>query len=126
MTRSPIWLTLPPNARLGQRVAEKHEELARNYPRMQARERLPGHCRGRSGIIHDGIGAHLISALSLVEHGNAAATELAAVLRECLDDLQLTIDSLEPTENDLLPVMGNPRYRLTTACATRASISAGR
>jgi len=48
--------------------------------------------------IHDGIGAHLISALSVLEHGNAAATELAAVLRECLDDLQLTIDSLEPTE----------------------------
>jgi signal transduction histidine kinase len=37
---------------------------------------------------------------------------VAAALRECLDDLRLTIDSLEPTENDLLPVLGNLRYRL--------------
>jgi signal transduction histidine kinase len=82
---------------------------------MQAMERLQAIVEERSRIMHDmhdGIGAHLISALSLVEHGNAAATELAAVLRECLDDLRLTIDSLEPTENDLLPVMGNLRYRL--------------
>jgi len=62
--------------------------------------------------MHDGIGAQLISVLSLVEHGELSATEVAAALRECLDDLRLTIDSLEPTEHDLLPVMGNLRYRL--------------
>jgi signal transduction histidine kinase len=55
--------------------------------------------------MHDGIGAHLISALSLVEHDECSAAEVAVALRECLDDLRLTIDSLEPTENDLLPVM---------------------
>jgi hypothetical protein len=32
--------------------------------------------------------------------------ELAAVLRECLDCLQPTINSPELTENDPLPVMG--------------------
>ena len=62
--------------------------------------------------MHDGLGAQLISTLSLVEHGDLAKEQLTAVLRECLDDLRLTIDSLESTENDLLTVLGNFRYRL--------------
>lgn len=62
--------------------------------------------------MHDGIGGQLISTLSLVEHGEASSAEVATALRECIDDLRLAIDSLEPTENDLLPVLGNLRYRL--------------
>ena len=103
------------NAELEQRVAEKHAELARSYERMQMMERQQAVVEERGRIMrdmHDGIGAHLISALSLVEHDECSAAEVAAALRECLDDLRLTIDSLEPTENDLLPVMGNLRYRL--------------
>jgi signal transduction histidine kinase len=60
--------------------------------------------------IHDGIGALLISTIGLAEQGRLSQQEMAAVLRECLDDLRLTIDSLEPTDNDLLPALGNFRY----------------
>lgn len=103
------------NAELEKRVAEKHNELASTYQRMQDMERNQAVLEERSRIMrdmHDGIGAHLISTLTLVEHGECSSTEIAAALRECLDDLRLTIDSLEPTESDLLPVMGNLRYRL--------------
>jgi signal transduction histidine kinase len=103
------------NAELEQRVAQKHVELEHSYQRMQQMERQQAIVEERGRIMrdmHDGIGAQLISALSLVEHGECPATEIATALRECLDDLRLTIDSLEPTENDLLPVMGNLRYRL--------------
>jgi signal transduction histidine kinase len=103
------------NAELERRVAEKQVELARSYERMQTMERHQAVAEERSRIMrdmHDGIGAHLISTLSMIEHSECSATEVAAALRECLDDLRLTIDSLEPTENDLLPVMGNLRYRL--------------
>jgi signal transduction histidine kinase len=103
------------NQQLEKRVAEKHAELARNYERMQIMERQQAIVEERSRImrdVHDGIGAQLISTLSLVEHGTSTAPEIAAALRECLDDLRLTIDSLEPTEKDLLSVMGNLRYRL--------------
>ncbi len=103
------------NAELEKRVAEKHAELARSYERMQTMERQQAVVEERSRIMrdmHDGIGAQLISALSLAEQGEFSATEVAAALRECLNDLRLTIDLLEPTENDLLPVMGNLRYRL--------------
>ena len=103
------------NAQLEERVAQKHAELEENYRRMQQIERQHAVVEERQRIMsdmHDGIGGQLISTLSLVERGELSATEVATALRECLDDLRLTIDSLEPTENDLLPVLGNFRYRL--------------
>jgi signal transduction histidine kinase len=103
------------NAELEKRVAEKHAELELSYERMQTMERQRAVVDERSRIMrdmHDGVGTQLISTLSLVEHGESSTVEVAAALRECLDDLRLIIDSLEPTENDLLPVMGNLRYRL--------------
>jgi signal transduction histidine kinase len=50
--------------------------------------------------------------LHLVEQTDAPKVEIAAELREALDTLRLTIDSLEPTDNDLLTLLGNVRYRL--------------
>jgi signal transduction histidine kinase len=88
------------------------EERLRNAHDLEKREMLD---RERSRIMsdmHDGVGGQLISVLSLLEQGDMKSTEVAKALRECLDDLRLTIDSLEPTENDLLPVLGNLRYRL--------------
>lgn len=103
------------NAELERRVADKHAELEANYRRMNDLERQRAVAAERQRIMsdmHDGVGGHLISTLSLVEQGDLTASEVAAALRECLDDLRLTIDSLEPTEDDLLPVLGNLRYRL--------------
>ena len=103
------------NAELEQRVAQKHAELEQNYGRMNELERQRAVTAERQRIMsdmHDGVGGHLISTLSLVEQGDLTSAEVAVALRECLDDLRLTIDSLEPTDNDLLPVLGNLRYRL--------------
>ncbi|MEJ0049295.1 MAG: ATP-binding protein [Rhodospirillales bacterium] len=88
------------------------EERMQNQHELEKREMLD---RERSRIMsdmHDGVGGQLISVLSLLEHGEVPNTEVAKAIRECLDDLRLTIDSLEPTDNDLLPVLGNLRYRL--------------
>ena len=103
------------NTELEQRVAQKSAELQENYRRMQEMERQQAIVEERHRImsdIHDGIGAHLISTLSQVEHGQFSKEEVAAALRECIGDLRLTIDSLEPTDDDLLAVLGNLRYRL--------------
>ncbi len=103
------------NTELEARVAQKRAELQENYRRMQEMERQQAMVEERQRImrdIHDGIGAHLISTLSQVEHGCLSPEEVAAALRECIDDLRLTIDSLEPTDDDLLAVLGNLRYRL--------------
>jgi signal transduction histidine kinase len=103
------------NAELEQRVEQKQTELRANFQRLQRLEREQAIAEERSRIMsdmHDGIGAQLISTIGLAEHGQLTQQEMAVALRECLDDLRLTIDSLEPTENDLLPVLGNFRYRV--------------
>ena len=62
--------------------------------------------------MHDGLGGSLISAIRSVEHGALGRAEISLVLRSCLDDLKLTIDSMEPTESDLLLLLAALRFRL--------------
>lgn len=57
------------------------------------------------------MGSSLISALRLVE-GKRSGVNVAQVLRECIDDLKIAIDSLEPAEADLLSLLGALRFRL--------------
>lgn len=103
------------NAGLERRVAERHAELEREQAKLQAltREQAIGEERERIiADMHDGLGARLISTLGKVEHGDVTAQLVAAAVRECIDDLRLVIDSLQPTDDDLLSVLGNLRYRL--------------
>jgi signal transduction histidine kinase len=62
--------------------------------------------------MHDGMGSQLMSALSYIESGQTTVNEVATILRESIDDIRLTIDSLEPTSGDLLSMLGNFRYRM--------------
>ena len=62
--------------------------------------------------MHDGLGASLVFALRMIEAGQLTLDEAADVLRECLDDLRLVIDSLEPFEHDLVTLLATLRYRL--------------
>jgi signal transduction histidine kinase len=103
------------NAELEERVRQKQSELERQFELLQRLSRDAAIAEERRRIMsdmHDGIGGQLISTLSLVEGGEATQEQIAGALRECIDDLRLAIDSLEPTEEDLLPVLGNLRYRL--------------
>lgn len=103
------------NALLEERVREKQGELERQFEALQrlAREAAVAEERRRiMADMHDGVGAALISTLSLVEHGEASKEQVALALRECIDDLRLAIDSLEPADGELAPVLGGLRYRL--------------
>ena len=103
------------NAELERRVEAKRTEIASNAEQVQALTRQQALADERQRIMsdmHDGIGGQLISALSLIEPGGASQDQMAAALRECIDDLRIAIDSLEPTDEDLLPLLGNLRYRL--------------
>jgi signal transduction histidine kinase len=103
------------NAELEERVQQKQRQLERNFEELERLSREAAVVEERQRIMtdmHDGIGAQLISALSLAESDEAPGREIAAVLRECIDDLRLTIDSLESTENELLPALGSFRYRI--------------
>jgi signal transduction histidine kinase len=103
------------NAGLEQRVAERHAALEREQAKLQAltREQAIGEERERIMTdMHDGLGAQLIATLGRVEHGDTTSKQVAAALRACIDDLRLAIDSLQPSDGDLLSVLGNLRYRL--------------
>lgn len=103
------------NAELAQRVQQKQQELERNFQLLERLSRDAAVAEERHRLMsdmHDGIGAQLISALSLAESDDASPREIAAILRECIDGLRLTIDSLEPNDNELLPALGNFRYRI--------------
>jgi signal transduction histidine kinase len=62
--------------------------------------------------LHDGLGSTLISTLVAVERGNMPHTEVLGVLRECVDDLRMVIESLEPIGQDLVLLLATMRHRL--------------
>jgi len=62
--------------------------------------------------MHDGLGSALTSSLVMLERGELTVPQAATVIRECIDDLRLVVDSLEPTSNDLSTLLGMLRYRM--------------
>lgn len=104
------------NTRLARRLREREAELADSYERLRDVQQRQVLVRERQRLmqdIHDGMGSQLMSALRVAETGRMSDAQMAAVLRECIDDLKLTVDSLEPVEADLLLLLATLRYRLT-------------
>ena len=117
-----IWrhgLTLHANmlTRIHQRreVESLSQQLSLKQAQLQEAEHERGVMSERQRLLrdmHDGVGASLISALKMIELGQMSLDEAAQVLRECLDDLRLVIDSLEPIDHDLVTLLATLRYRL--------------
>lgn len=103
------------NGELEIRVAEEHAEIEKSFARLRNMEQEQAVLGERERIMrdmHDGMGSRLMTGVHMVEQGEMNPGEVTDVLRECLDELRMMVDSLEPMENDLLTVMGNLRYRL--------------
>ncbi len=103
------------NRELEARVAEKSVALEANYSRLAQAEKMQALAEERQRLMrdmHDGVGGQLISALAALEGGRAAPADVAQIVRECIDDLRLVIDSMEPIDNDVLALLGSLRYRL--------------
>jgi signal transduction histidine kinase len=58
------------------------------------------------------VGSSLITALAMVERRPMPPQEVAQMLRECLDDLRMVIESMEPAGQDLGLLLGSLRHRL--------------
>jgi signal transduction histidine kinase len=103
------------SAFLEQRLADRERELLVSYGKLREVEHAQMLSEERQRLMremHDGLGSALMSSLVAVERGQMQASEIAQVLRECVDDLKLTIDSLEPVGDDLLVLLATLRYRL--------------
>ncbi|MDZ7863977.1 MAG: sensor histidine kinase [Acidovorax sp.] len=103
------------NVHLEHRLREREVELVQSHARLREVEHRETLAQERQRLMqdmHDGLGSSLTSALHLVRHGKAGSEELAQVLAECMDDLKLAIDSMEPVDADLLLLLATLRFRL--------------
>lgn len=80
--------------------------------RIQQRESMLNERQRMLSDLHDGMGAQLLTSLRLLESGRTDTTGAATALRECIDDLRLTVDAHEPAARNLTTLLGMLRYRL--------------
>ena len=105
---------------MASRVAKREEELRESYQQLEKMAREQERGAERSRILrdmHDGVGAHLSSAIRQVESGQTSSMELLATLRDSLDQLKLSIDVMNLPGGDVNGLLANLRYRLGTRFA---------
>lgn len=103
------------NQSLTQRLDAREAELKENYRRLGEVEQQRALFLERERLMqdmHDGIGATLLTSLSMAERGQFPVEGLTVVLKECVDDLRLVIDSLEPIDRDISTLLATLRQRL--------------
>ncbi len=108
------------NAELAQKVSERESELHRLFERLRLVESqrvLEGERRRLTRDMHDGLGSQLVQALNVVRSsgGQVDSAAVAAMLNHALEDLRMTLDSLEPMEGDLPTILGTLRQRIAPA-----------
>ena len=86
------------------------ESLARSQERMAERGRILRN-------MHDGVGSHISSAMRQLQGDEEASmrlmrAEVLQTLRDALDQLKLSIDSIHLAPGDVTALLANMRYRL--------------
>jgi len=102
-------------ASLERRVQSKRDELERSYARLREVERSRVVASERERLLremHDGLGSHLVSTLSLIESHAASRESIGQAIHEAIDDLRLMVESLEPLEGELLNALAMLRARM--------------
>jgi signal transduction histidine kinase len=110
------------NRELARQVAEREAEFHVVYERLREAEHQQVREAERRRItrdMHDGLGSQLVQTLNLVRHAGQALDQATVerMLHHALEDLRLTLDSLEPMEGDLPTILGTLRQRLAPALA---------
>jgi signal transduction histidine kinase len=97
------------------RVAQRESELAASYSKLELLAREQERAQERTRILrdmHDGVGAHISAAIRQVQGGQADSEALLQTLRDSLDQLKLSIDSMHLQAGDVVALLANLRYRL--------------
>jgi signal transduction histidine kinase len=103
------------NASLAERLKAREAELEASHRRLrdiELRQTISDERQRLMQDMHDGLGSSLISAIRSVERGDLSDARVSQILKDCLDDLKLTIDSMEPVDADLLLLLATLRFRL--------------
>lgn len=62
--------------------------------------------------MHDGLGAKLLVSLNALKDESASRETAVILLRECLDELRLTVDAYDQDSGDLAAILAAVRHRL--------------
>ena len=103
------------NRELEQRVAERAHDIERQYEHIAALQQRNAVAEERERLMrdmHDGVGSQLMATLNAFERGRLPPAQVGDLLRQCIDDLRLVIDSLDASEHNLVAALANLRYRL--------------
>ena len=98
------------------KVAERERELMQSHERLRTLERLNAIAEERQRImqnLHDGVGSQLITSLMLVKGGRADQADIIDLLQDCIEEMRMALDSMTEESDDLLPVLGNFRGRIS-------------
>lgn len=108
------------NAELAREVAAREDQLHDVFERLRVAENhriLEAERRRLTRDMHDGLGSQLVQALNMVRSSGSQVDSMVMVgmLNQALEELRLTIDSLEPMEGDLPAILGTLRQRIAPA-----------
>ena len=97
------------------RVREKNAELQNSYNTLRVVEASQAKAQERGRIMqdmHDGLGSQLVSSLAMAQGGELSQQQTYDLLRSCIDDLRLAIDTSSDSRDSLLMALGNLRFRM--------------
>ena len=100
---------------LASRLAQREAELAATYRQLELAAREQARTQERERIMadmHDGVGAHLSAAIRQLQSGQTQPDELLGLLRDSLDQLKLSIDSIRLPPGDVGALLAALRHRL--------------
>jgi signal transduction histidine kinase len=114
------------NQELEERVAQKEAELRHAFDSLREAEKrqvLETERERLTRDMHDGLGSQLVQTLNLVRSqtqthmpqdadARQRSSQLETMLSHALEELRITLDSLEPMEGDLPAILGTLRQRL--------------
>lgn len=103
------------NRELAERLAQRERELQTSFQRLAQIERDRATAAERRRILrdmHDGVGAHITTAMRQLEAGRTEPALVAETLRDSLDQLKLSIDAMNLPPGDVNALLASLRYRL--------------
>jgi len=100
---------------MARELAAQKEELSRLHALERSAREAEAAALERSRIMqdmHDGLGSQLVSSLVMARAGELDSQQTYELLRSCIDDLRLAIDTSHGTQDSLLLALGNLRFRM--------------
>ncbi len=100
---------------LESKVQEKTAQLSSEFALRETQTKELTKLEERARImrdIHDGVGGHLVALLGAAKREQLDSKAIEAMAQDALVDFRIAIDSMSPTETDLVTTLANLRFRL--------------